>query len=53
MGVLPQALKIIFKMQRKKSNTKIHEGEKKKKLSNLFEGHNFLTSNSFSTIRPA
>ncbi len=33
MGVLPQALGIIFEVQRKKSNEKIRK--KKKKLSNL------------------
>jgi hypothetical protein len=33
MGVLPQALEIIFEMKRKRSNEKIIR--KKKKLSNL------------------
>ncbi len=55
---LPQAIEIIFEMQRKKINEKITR--KKKKLCNFkrislwtpltFNTHNFLISYSFKTI---
>jgi len=61
MKVLPQALKIIFEMQRKRSNEKLTKKEKKlftyktqffKKIlsfwtSLIFKPHNFLISYSF------
>jgi hypothetical protein len=36
MGALPQALEIIFKVQRKKNNEKIKEENKLSNLQNVF-----------------
>jgi hypothetical protein len=59
MGVLPQALEIIFEVQRKMINEKIIRTQKKQKQKHdfilfpslwillIFKPHNFLISHSF------
>jgi hypothetical protein len=49
MGALPQALEIIFEMQRKKINEKITRTQKKKKHQFLFIYSFSLDPSSFQT----